>query len=103
MAYGEMDAVAAESGSNQRDHRNPRVSTRFRPGGMSGLTWDGTAEHVSRDQVNPQARTRTTEGRHFPCPGDHKKTVDNHPSVDAQSAVGVMTTLLLESISGNIK
>ena len=73
-----MDA-AAELG------RNPVVSTRFSLSmEMSRLTWDGTAEPVSRDQVLRHARGQGNV--HFPCSADHEQDWQPYP-VDPYSAI----------------
>ena len=75
-----MDA-AAELG------RNPvsLISTRFSLSmEMSRLTWDGTAEPVSRDQIFRHARGQGNIN--FPCSADHKQDWQPYP-VDPYSAI----------------
>ena len=44
---------------------------------MSRLTWDDTAEHVSRDQI---LRCERGQGNiHFPCSSDHEKDWQPYP------------------------
>ena len=51
---------------------------------MSRLTWDGTAEPVSRDQILRHARV---EGDiHFPCSADHEQDWQPYP-VDPYSVI----------------
>ena len=55
---------------------------------MSGLTRDGTAEPVSRDQI---LRHAGGEGNiNFPCSADHEQDLQPYP-VDPYSAIYVMT------------
>ena len=51
---------------------------------MSRLTRDGTAEHVSRDQVFWHARGQGNI--HFPCSADHEQDWQPYP-VDPYSAI----------------
>ena len=51
---------------------------------MSRLTWDGTAEPVSRDQVLRHARGQGNV--HFPCSADHEQDWQPYP-VDPYSAI----------------
>ena len=51
---------------------------------MNRLTWDGTAEPVSRDQI--LRRERGEENVHFLCSADHEQDWELY-SVDAYSAV----------------
>ena len=51
---------------------------------MSRLTWDGTAEHVSRDQI--LRRKQGQENIHFPCSVDHEQDWQPYP-VDPNSAI----------------
>ena len=50
----------------------PNVSTRFSLSmEMNRLTWDGTAEPVSQDQI---PRREQGQGNvHFPCSADHEQ------------------------------
>ena len=60
-----MDAVA-ESGRNKRSPGLTNQSDSAWVWRTSGLTRDGTAEHVSRDQIFRRRRD-------FPCSADHEK------------------------------
>ena len=51
---------------------------------MSGLTRDGTAELVSRDQILRHARGQGNI--HFPCSADHEQDWQPYP-VDPYSAI----------------
>ena len=51
---------------------------------MSRLTRDGTAEHVSRDQILRHARGQGNV--HFPCSADHEQDWQPYP-VDPYSAI----------------
>ena len=51
---------------------------------MSRLTWDGTAEPVSRDQILRHARGQGNV--HFPCSADHEQDWQPYP-VDPYSAI----------------
>ena len=53
---------------------------------MSRLTWDGTAEPVSRDQL--LRRERGQENIVFPCSADHEQDWQPYP-VDPYSAICV--------------
>ena len=65
---------------------------------MGGLTQDGTAEPVSRDQI--LRRERGQENIHFPCSADHEQ--DWHPyPVDPYSAVSDYHTCISISL-GNM-
>ena len=44
---------------------------------MSGLMLDGTAEHVSRDQI--LKRVREQGSIHFPCSADHVRSWQPYP------------------------
>ena len=44
---------------------------------MSRLARDGTAEHVSRDQI--LRRERGQENIHFPCSADHEQDWHSYP------------------------
>ena len=75
MAYGGLNKymdAAAEVG------KNPVRSTRFSLSmEMSRLTRDGTAEHVSRDQI---LRYERGQGNiHFPCSSDHVQDWQPYP------------------------
>ena len=74
-----MDA-AAELG------RNPVSKHQIQPeyGEMSRLTWDGTAEPVSRDQILRHARGQGNII--FPCSADHEQDWQPYP-VDPYSAI----------------
>ena len=52
---------------------------------MSRLTWDGTAEPVSRDQI--LRRERGMGNIHFPCSADHEQDWQLYP-VDPYYAIG---------------
>ena len=60
---------------------NPRFSLSME---MSRLTWDGTAEPVSRDQILRHARRQ--ENIHVPCSADHEQDSQPYP-VDPYSAI----------------
>ena len=51
---------------------------------MSRLTWDGTAEPVSRDQILRHARGQGNV--HLPCSADHEQDWQPYP-VDPYSAI----------------
>ena len=51
---------------------------------LSRLTWDGTAETVSRDQI--LRRERGQGNTHFPCSADHEQDWQPYP-VDPYSAI----------------
>ena len=51
---------------------------------MNRLTWDGTAEPVSRDQILRHARGQGII--HFPCSADHEQDWQPY-SVDPYSAI----------------
>ena len=51
---------------------------------MSRLTWDETAEPVSRDQILSHARGQGNI--HFPCSADHEQDWQPYP-VDPYSAI----------------
>ena len=51
---------------------------------MSRLTWDGTAETVSRDQILRHARAQGDIN--FPCSADHEQDWQPYP-VDPYSAI----------------
>ena len=50
---------------------------------MRRLTWDGTAEPISRDQILRHARG---QGNIFPCSADHEQDWQPYP-VDPYSAI----------------
>ena len=54
---------------------------------MSRLTWDGTAEPVSRDQC--LRRERGQRNIYFPCLADHEQDWQPYP-VDLYSAIYMM-------------
>ena len=59
---------------------------------MSRLTWDGTAEPVSRDQT---LRRELGQGNtHFPCSADHEQDWQPYP-VDLYSAISCDHTYIL--------
>ena len=52
---------------------------------MSRLTWDGTAEPVSRDQILRRERRQVTNM--FPCSADHKQDWQSYPVDSYYSAL----------------
>ena len=59
---------------------------------MSGLTRDGTAEPISRDQI--LGRERGQGNIHFACSADHAQDWQHYP-VDQYSATCVMTIYIV--------
>ena len=67
--------AAVESGRNLVSKHQPiRFSLSVR---VSGLTWDGTAEPVSRDQI--LRRERRQGNIYFPCSADQEQDWQPYP------------------------
>ena len=74
-----VDPYSVVCGDHTHTYILPRVSK---------LTWDGTAEPVSREQI--LRRVRGQGVIHFPCSADHEQDWQPYP-VDPCSAIYVMT------------
>ena len=64
---------------------------------MSGLTRDGTAEPVSRDQTISIRRERGQGNINFPCSADHEQDWQPYP-VDPHSATSVYIPTYIHTV-----
>ena len=80
-----MDA-AAEIGKNPVSKHQPIRFSSPSVENEQRLTRDGTAEPVSRDQINSQAQYRGQGNIIFPCSADYEQGWQSYP-VDLYSAI----------------